>query len=346
MAISISDGLPSTILDTLRKIIEDADAFNPDFENIDFGDWASIKVYIPEPNINSAMTPPFMEAFLTLQKQVYQLAALVEYGVADVGQLNENDRRDLQINVTVTGGSSNYDASLQKQLLSLLRSMVRKMSGKQAAIVVVCVAALAGGAWSWSAWLDHTKEVKVEELKSKDHLAALQSLNFASAEQSKQFHEVMDILKGQGEVGKRAVEALEQTNQALLKAATSNNKSSINGVEITRVEAELLRTPVRKRIEPTIVLRTMQVVAINTSDMSELQVVLMEPDTKNQHRIKFKDDIFAGAERHKLFEALENRKAIWVELAVKDVDGEMRVVQILRTRDSPIQAMDDEGSDP
>jgi hypothetical protein len=39
-------------------------------------DWGAVRIYLPQPDIQSAITPPFMEAFLTLQKQIYQLAAV------------------------------------------------------------------------------------------------------------------------------------------------------------------------------------------------------------------------------------------------------------------------------
>jgi hypothetical protein len=61
----------------------------------------------------------------------------------------------------------------------------------------------------------------------------------------------------------------------------------------------------------------------------------MDPETGAQHRIKFKNNLFSGPDRHKLFAALESRDPLWVELAVKEIEGELRVVQLLRTREPP-----------
>jgi hypothetical protein len=211
------------------------------------------------------------------------------------------------------------------------------MTGKQAAIVIVCLGALIAAPWSFSAWLDQTKTIKLEELKSKDHLAALDAIHFANEEQSKAFTRIIEVLSQQGDAGKRALDVVQATNEALLKAASQNAKTQINEVEVTRKEAELLRVPSRKRAETKLVVQQVQVVDINTADPFDLQIVLMEPSTKQQHRIRFKDSLFAATDRHVLFDALEGRKTIWVELAVKEIDGETRNVQLLRTRDAPAE---------
>jgi hypothetical protein len=317
------------------------------FEKVDLGDWdwASVHVHLPQPDTKSAITPPFMEAFLVLQKQIYQLAALATTGLADVGQLGDAERSELLLSVVVTGGSSDLVAQLKKPLEALLNRMVGKMTGKQAAIVIVCMGTLIATPWAFSAWLDQTKALKLEEIKSKDHLAALDAIQFANKQQSETFSRVIEILAAQGDVGKRALEVVTQTNEALLKAATSNPKTSINDVEITRVEAELLRTPSRKKAQQKIVQQEVKVVDINTADPLDLQIILLDPSSDVQHRIKLKDDLFAGESRRKLFDALERRSLLWVELAIKDVGGEIRSVQLLRTIERPADLTSDAEGD-
>jgi hypothetical protein len=341
------DGAASAALAKIESLFANPAQFGEMFEKVDLGDWdwASVHVYLPQPDIQSAITPPFMEAFLVLQKQIYQLAALAKTGVADVGQLGDLERNELLLNVIVTGGSSDYLAQLKKPLEKLLHRMVGKMTGKQAAIVIVCLGTLIASPWAFSAWLDQTKTLKLEELKSKDHLAALQAIQFANEEQSKAFNRVIEILASQGDVGKRALEVVAQTNEALLKAASSNPTTSINNVEITRAEADLLRTPTRKRAQQKIVQQEVKVVDINTTDPSDLQIILLDPSSDAQHRIRFKDDLFAGEGRHKLFDALEKRTPLWVELAIKEIEGETKSVQLLRTIDRPTNLISDADED-
>jgi hypothetical protein len=329
----------------IESLLANPAQFGEAFERGSLGswDWASVRIYLPQPDVDSAITPPFMEAFLVLQKQLYQLAALANTGLADVGQLSDAERNELLLNVVVTGGSSNLWAELRDPLERLLNRMVGKMTGKQAAVVIVCLGTLIASPWAFSAWLEQTKSVKLEEIKSKDHLAALEAIQFSSEAQSKAFERVLEILKTQGDVGKRALEAVKQTNDALLKAATSSPKTKINDVEITRDEAQLLRTATRKKATQKIVQQEVKVVDINTTDPLDLQIILLDPSSDVQHRIKFKDDLFAGEGRRRLFDALEKRSLIWVELSIKDIDGDIKSVQLLRTIDRPANlAADDD----
>jgi hypothetical protein len=344
---SSEDAAASAALAKIESLLAHPGQFGEVFEKAELGDWdwASVHIYLPQPDIQSAITPPFMEAFLVLQKQIYQLAALAKTGLADIGQLGDAERNELLLSVIVTGGSSDYLVQLKEPLEKLLKRMVGKMTGKQAAIVIVCLGTLLASPWAFSAWLDQTKTLKLEELKSKDHLAALQAIQFANEEQSKAFNRVIEILASQGDVGKRALEVITQTNEALLKAAASNPKTTVNDVEITRAEADLLRTPTRKRAQQKIVKQEVKVVDINTTDPSDLQIILWDPSSEVQHRIRFKDDLFAGEGRHKLFDALEKRTPLWVELAIKEIDGEIKSVQLLRTIDRPTNLISDADDD-
>lgn len=247
----VEDTQPTAALARIEKLLALPVRSEEIFEKVDLSDWdwAAVRIYLPQPDIQSAITPPFMEAFLVLQKQIYQLAAVAKTGFADVAQLNDAERDELLLNVVVTGGSSNYVTELKKPLESLLKRMVGKMTGKQIAIVTVCLGTLIASPWAFKAWLDQTKEIKIEELKSKEHLASLDAIHFATEEERKTLNRVLEILENQGEVGKRALEVVSQTNDALLRAAASNPKTIINHVEVTSTEAELLRTPARKRAQ-------------------------------------------------------------------------------------------------
>lgn len=345
MALVLSDGSPSAIVAELERVLSIEADFDEEFEKVELGDWAAVRVYLPQADIHSAITPPYMEAFLSIQKQIYQLAALTTVGIADTGQLTDAEKRELQLNVVVSGGSSNLESKLQEPLLALLKKMIGKLSGKQAAIVIISVAAIAGTGWGVSAWLDQTRQIKIEELKSKDHQAALSALEYSTKEQSEAFRKVISILEKQGSIGQRAVDAITQTNEALLKAASSTPKSLINQVEITKQEADLLRTPSRKKAEPKVIQQRIKVVDINTADPYDLQVVLVDPSRNAQYRVRLKDDLFAGENRKALFAALESRDLIWAEIVMREAEGEVKSVQLLRIIEAPTGSIASDDSD-
>lgn len=213
--------------------------------------------------------------------------------------------------------------------------MTGKMTGKQIAVVILGIAALIAGSYPFAKWLEATKEVKIEELKSKDHQEALKAIEFSTGEHSATIQNIIEVLKEQGEIGKQAIAAVTATNEALLKAAAQSPKTVINGTEITRKEAELLRTVPRRRAEPSATTRLVKVVDINTSDPVDLAIALIDVESTVTYRIRFKDNLFAGPDRHKLFQALEDRQPIWAELSIKEVEGQVRSVELLRTVEGP-----------
>jgi hypothetical protein len=335
VTITLQDSSPEAVLELLDQLDTIEDPFSSEFEHLNLGDWPQVHVYIPHPEVSSSITPPFMEAFLELQKQIYQLAAQASAGVADSGQLSEGAKAELQISVLVTDGSSNLTAKLEKIVPGLLKQMIGKLDGKQVAIVLVSVAVLVGGDWGFNAWLEQQKAIKIEELKSRDHIEALKALTLSSAGQLEALKKITDVLEKQGELGSRALEAIAATNDALLKAASKTSESSINDTHLTRQEAELLRTTPRKKAELRVAIQRMRVLDINTSDPHELSVLISTPDKKKQYRIKFGDTLFSEPSRKAIFEALGSRDSIWMEIAFREIDGEVKSVQLLRTTNPP-----------
>jgi len=338
VAIALLDSSPEAVLQLLDRLEKIANPFSPEFEELDLGDWPQIHVYIPHPEVSSSITPPFMEAFLELQKQIYQLAAQASAGMADSGLLSEGVKAELQISVLVTDGSSNLTAKLEKIVPGLLKQMIGKLNGKQAAIILVSVAVLVGGNWGFTAWLEQQKAIKIEELKSKDHIEALKALSLSSAGELEALKKIIGVLEKQGEIGSRALDAIAATNDALLKAASKTSESSINDTHLTRQEAELLRTTPRKKAELRVANQRMRVLDINTSDPHELSILISTPDKKQQYRIKFGDTLFSDPSRKAMFAALDSREAIWMEIAFREIDGEVKSVQLLRTTNPPTVA--------
>jgi hypothetical protein len=135
---------------------------------------------------------------------------------------------------------------------------------------------------------------------------------------------IIGIVEKQGDIGKRGIEAVSATNDAILKAASKTPQSVVNDTHLSQQEAELLRTSPRKKAEVRIAIQRMRVLDVNSSDPNELSVLIATPDKKTQYRIKFTDSLFGQDDRSRLIEALDSRESIWMELAFKEVDGEVR----------------------
>ena len=291
--------------------------------------WVVPHIYIPEPEVDSSISPHFMEAFLQVQKEIFQLAALAKSGVAHVNQLNENDRQELEIAVKVTGGSSNIASDLAKPIERCLKLMLGKMTGRQATIVILGIAMLVAGTLGWSSWLENQKVIKIEELKSKEHIEALSALKFANDNQLKIFQMLMQSLEKQGRVGVQSHELVEKTFQSFLKAASKTEQTIINDQRLSSGEASSLRVATRGQVVNRIIREKLRVIDMNTAAEIDA-MILMRPDTREQFKMRLSETLFMSNDRAALFEALENRAEIEIELSLREVDGEVKNVTFLR----------------
>jgi hypothetical protein len=324
----------SDALDLFNSLIDAPAHDNEEVQKLLLGPWVKTQVYIPDDESQSEISPPFMEAYLEVQKQLFQYLAFVRTGIADSKQLNEIDRQLASISVKVTGGSSDLGADLRRPLERILSILATKMSSKQAAAVVIGLALILAGHFAFAGWLEHQKQIKLEELKSKDHIAALEALRFATREQVEQLDRVIRLVEAQGEFGRRASAAAQAANEALLKAASRTERSRINGTEITRDEAERLRVSSKRKVIVRYESKQMRVGDINTADLTELLTLMDERG--NQYKMPFPNTLFSQQDRPTLFRSLDDHHFIWVELAIREADDDEIVsMQFLRVRDDP-----------
>jgi len=97
---TIEDGL-----NILRRC-QSGDVSILDDIKIEFSKDFVLKIELSAPSVNSSITSPYMEAFLEIQKQFYQLATLQKTGIANAGNLSEDEKRSLDVSVLVKNGES------------------------------------------------------------------------------------------------------------------------------------------------------------------------------------------------------------------------------------------------
>lgn len=301
-----------------------------DASNLEFGDWYKLQVYLPNPPEDSSITPPFMEAFLEIQKHIYQLAALSKSGVANANYISEDERRELDLAVVVKGGSSDLYADIREVVMKSIPQAVTKMSGRQIAIVVLGIALITATAWGTSSFLEMQKEIKLAELKSSEHISTIEKLSFASAQQVETLKVVLGAMKESGEVGKKAADLTTSSQEALLKAASKTNGSVINDVHVGQDEAKALRTSPRNKADIVFAIKNVRVTDINTDDPTTMVVTLKEQDGDDEYKIKFADRLLEVTDRETVFSSHGKRESIWVELRIKSVDNEVRSVELKR----------------
>jgi hypothetical protein len=306
------------------------------YDAISLGDWAKTIVYLPDKDIHSSITPQYMEAFLEIQRYILQFSVLIATGSStDVRYLSSDDRAKLQLNIRVSGGSAVFEADWSKKLNKWVNSMIGKMDGSQTLKLLLGVAILLSASWCFNAWLQASRDVKLEETRSKPLREALQTLQFTTKEETERFKAIMKMLEDSGVLGKAAANLVEKSNSSLLKAASKTEQSVINGVPLNSSQANILRQSERKTPTIRYVVMKAQIIDINTGNPEEEKMIVREVGTSTEHRMTLPNDLTLLEDRKRIFAALDSKEELWVELALGITDDEVKAAQFLRLTSDP-----------
>lgn len=311
-----------------------------DGETIELGDEFVLCIKIPNPPINSAITPAFMEAFLELQRQLYQLSALQKKGVSNVRFLSEDEKRELDFSVIVNDGSSLFEVKISDMLKNFLLQIGDKMSGTQIAVTIISMAVLFTGGYCFNAYLRQQRSIKLEELKNVDHRTSLETIQAAQKNDVEKYEALVEMINKQGELGKKAIEVVEKGYNAIIKATSKTGEAIINDVHLDQGQAKALCSSARGRSEEESLILRVHVIDINTQDSNMISVIIRDIENDNEYKLQFRERLLqdmAGKDgknsREKMFSALSARAAIAVELKAKIHDGDIRSVEFVKVID-------------
>jgi len=276
-----------------------------------------------------------MEAYLDLQKQIYLIVAIAKTGGVETARLNNSEKERFEIDVKVTSGSSKISTDLGEPLKELAKYMIDKLTGQEVVILLLGSAIIYCAKSAFSAFLENRKEILAQECESKEKTEMLNALNFANAQQLSLFNKVLEMLSKQGLIGKQIADGAQHNNEIFLKAATRVAQSNINGQELSREEASLLRSTITLPMTQKIITQEMIVYYMNTGKPDEITVGLCEAHGTTKYKVFFKDDLFNHADNTHLMTSLRNRTPIWVKLLIRETEDDVKAIQLLGVTDPP-----------
>lgn len=293
-------------------------------------DWAQLKVYIPDPPKDASISPPMMEAYIRLQKSIYQTVALAKYGQGHIQKLSEDDKAKYEINVVVKEGSSDQTVDLSEILTNLAKDLAGKMTPEQIFYFVCLVAVLYAGHSAWKLFLQHRKDIRFAEISSDERKRTIEGFETLQAEETARLDKVLKQSSDVIGLGHEVIKRADATNEAFLKAAAEVDDAQIQDVTVPATVARELRTSSRRKASIYTVEKEMRVVDVNTQDELKIVTYLEDAETLDVIKIEFKDAILAENSRQSLFEALEKRTSALIRLKVKDLEGDITPLELLQ----------------
>ncbi|MBT6524703.1 MAG: hypothetical protein HOL57_01825 [Marinovum sp.] len=205
-------------------------------DELEFGDWVKLRVYIHEKRYDSALNTYMMQGWQDAQRALYRSYAITAKGAADARSLTDSEREKLQLVVKIKCGSSDQEADLTDVLKEAVLAALGKMEPTQiATLLIVVVLSWAGGSITRH-WISERAESKRAEIAAGPHkdanttlLKALETIQKVAGDQTNA-DLIAKAIKEQPVLRTFADEA-EVARHSMVKHA-SQSDAVVNGVTI------------------------------------------------------------------------------------------------------------------
>lgn len=233
-------------INLLEKLLDNK--INTDHLEIEFDGWPHFHMHVHGDKYHQTITPSIMNGLLDLQNGIYKSYAMLKYDAENAQSLTRQERQDLEIEVKVEDGSSEFDINLTEIGMKLIESTAGKMSAEQAMILVMAMLILYFGKSGIQLWLENRKEIRQAELEaqknSEERQERLETLKILTPLNPK-VEQVIAKAQVKDERVKKIVNNAADVNASIVKSVQNAEVAEIqNAVEIPGdVAKEIAITP-------------------------------------------------------------------------------------------------------
>lgn len=155
-------GCEQDVWAVLTQCVNDASAMHE--TRLIFEGWPTQEVIFDSGD--GTITPEIGRAMRLQQIALNRAYAQLKYGSPNSRRLTRTERRSISIPYRVTEGSTKIFAQMGKALTAFARAAPARMSGREAAIAVVGIAACLGGSACLGLWIWKTAETHQEAIRA------------------------------------------------------------------------------------------------------------------------------------------------------------------------------------
>lgn len=212
-------------------------------EEIQLGEWIKSSLYIPNGRYNSSLNTYMMKGWIDAQSAIYRSYALVAHGEANGRLLTDAEKEELELIVTVNGGSSDQEADLWEVITEVLVGAVDKMDPTTLAIVIVALALIWAGQTVWRTWLNNRKEERLAETSNNTVIKALEAIETVSKSDQRRDELLKQAIERQP-VLQDLKEQADDARHSLVHHA-SKTDAVVNGISLPSGASSALTTSSR-----------------------------------------------------------------------------------------------------
>jgi hypothetical protein len=296
--------------------------------HIKFEGWPKLQIHLVGDKYHQTITPTLMKTFLDIQTAIYRSYSLATYNSPNIRLLKKEERDELEIEVKVSDGSSEYEIDLQEIFLKIIEKVGDKMEPDHIVIMVVSIAVLFFGKSAINSYLENRKEIKGQELKSEEQLAQIEALRFASQQETERAKIMAGIIKQEPRI-----ENIEKTaydmQTSIIKALSSADQAELQGLSIDPEIARMLTANARRKSEEVRLDGRFKILRVDSSDPTEFKVRIFNVASAELLDAVVQDSTLNQRNKPILQEAEWSRKPVDLTINAKDLRGQIHNAVII-----------------
>lgn len=301
----------------------------PSDARLEFRSWPNLNVTVDRGQ--AIITPSMMRGFIGLQDSIYRSHTLIRYNTNDLRKLSDDERSELEFDVRVSKGSSQYDADLWRVVEKIGLSAVDKMDPLHLTITVLGLGVLVAGGLSWKWYLQNRTEIRKAEVQSNKDKEFLQTLQFTSKEETARLKIFERAMRNSPMLEEVSVIA-DEGKDALIRSMRDFDTTKVNNIEVPGGLADELMRSNRRSSEEKEIKGNFKVLRVDTTSPDGFRVRLENVVTGDQITARLRDALADEQQGKDLQRAEWSKKPIYCEIIAHLVDDQVRSAVIGSTR--------------
>lgn len=325
LIISSEDEALELLSKVLKKEIE------LDIHNVEFGDWAKLKIRLSGDGFHSSINATVMKGLLALQDGIYQSYAIAK-DVDSTRFLTHQERTNLEIDVEVSEGSSVLGVDFQELGEKFIASTVDKMSPEYILATLIIFALGWAGNKAWATFIEAKSNEKIEDIKAQakldeqresmlHQLEVLKESNYNALEHTKLNNENTKLFVQAIAMNPKLTDisnTVEESKETMVRAMANSGADTIE-IQDIKLEASVAKelvTTTKTKWLPSRLDGTYQILNIDYSNSDAYKIKLQDVSTGFEISALFEDLTSNNADIDLMTVAANQRSPICVNMNV------------------------------
>lgn len=314
-----NDQLPEIVIRSEADAYDILDKASRDeigpYSTIRFDGWPTLNLYLKGQKFEQSITPTIMRGLLELQKSLYRSYASAKFN-APTKRLSDAEKEELEIKVSVKGGSSNFEINFQDIAIKLVEQLGAKMNPTEVLYAVVSIAALYFGTSAYKSYLENRKETRAKEVSDETLRKSIEALSFTSEQETKRTQIIAELASKDHRI-ENIVRLSHDAHTEVVKCLTAGTEARLDGISLPPDISEVLTQNARRKSNEVRLDGSYRLMKLDWSDATRFKVKVFNIGTGLQLDAEVQDDSLTGKYKEALKAAEWSRKPVKLQINAK-----------------------------